>query len=558
MKSRIFYSILLTAFLTLLLAFGLATYLLHNAFTADTRRELIAATDYVARAVEQNHSYIEGLDASMLHRVTLIGADGTVLFDSKAAVDSMTNHADRPEIREALSDGVGEGSRLSATLNRLTHYRAVRLPHGEVLRLSVTTNSVFGALFSTLPGMGFTLVIAMSVAFLLARRLSSSILKPIDAINPDDPLASTAYDELAPLLIRLDRQNRHLADQVGLLRTRQKELGTITAQMSEALLVLGKNRKVLFVNPSAATLFGDGNELVGTSYMAVCRQAAWRETVEAALEGRSGEAILAHKGRAYRLSASPVGREERYAVLLLLVDVTEKESAEAMRREFSANVSHELKTPLTSIMGYAEIMEQGIAKPEDTRQFAGRIREESERLLQLIKDIIVLSELDEQDLRARFEPVDLRAVCESVLAELEHKAGLRGVTLQLHASGVFRIPGLPATVREMLFNICDNAVIYNVDNGRVDVTLTREDDALRLTVKDTGIGIDDAHRERVFERFYRVDKSRAKSDIGLGSGIGGSGLGLAIVKHAALLHSAAVELTSTPGKGTTMVLRWKI
>lgn len=556
MKKRIFYSILLTSVLTLLLAFGLSTMLLHNAFTIDTRHELIAATNYVARAVTQNPTYLDGLSANDLHRVTLVAPDGTVQYDSKAAVGSMNNHSDREEIVSALATGVGDGSRLSATLNRQTHYRAVRLHDGTVLRLSVITDSVFGAMFNILPGMGLTLFITLVVAYLLARRLADSILEPIDAINPENPLSTVAYDELAPLLTRMDRQNKHLADQVTLLRTRQKELGTITAQMSEALLVLGKNRKVLYVNPSAMALFSECKELVGTSYIAVSRQGVWIETVEAALEGRPGEVIFSHKGRSYRLSASPVGKEERFAVLLLLVDVTEKENAETMRREFSANVSHELKTPLTSIMGYAEIMEQGIAKPEDLRQFAGRIRTESERLLHLIKDIIVLSQLDEQDLRSRFESVDLADVCRSVLDELSGKAARRGVILHLVApeAGDFRIPGLPAAVREMIFNICDNAVIYNIDNGRVDVTLSRSVSTLRLAVADTGIGIDDTHRQRVFERFYRVDKSRAKTE----AIPAGSGLGLAIVKHAALLHGATIELMSNPGKGTNVVLSWNL
>ena len=560
MKTRIFFSILLTTVFTLLVASGAVIAMLYSQFSADIQGELMTEARYVARAVNSGVRSLDDIGRDAPHRLTLIAADGRVLYDNSANAGEMESHSGRPEVHAALETGEGESSRLSNTLRLRTFYAAVRLQSGDVVRLASMTRGPLGLLASSIPGIVGVLILAISAALYVARRLTRALMEPVNAINLDDPLSNDTYDELSPLLLRLDHQNRRIAEQLNELTAKQRELDCITSQMAEGLIVIGGGKNILFANRSARMLFDalNSQERRTLHFMEVCRAASWLEAVEGAFAGQKVENRLTQRGRVYQLTASPAGEREgrASAVILFLVDITEREQAESLRREFAANVSHELKTPLTSIMGYAELMERGLARPEDMQGFAGRIRSEAARLLELIRDVITLSQLDEQDLRNRFTEVDLRELCDRVLDELASKAAQCQVTL--HGEGPVRVvSGLKETLHELLFNLCDNAIVYNRPGGRVTVTIGGSEQAPVLTVSDTGVGIPPEHQSRIFERFYRVDASRSRTGNGGAPGAGGgSGLGLAIVKHAARLHGASVELESQVGKGTTLRVVW--
>lgn len=560
MKTRIFFSILLTTVFTLLVASGAVIAMLYGQFSADMQHELMTEARYVAGAVNNGVRSLADIGRNAPHRLTLIAADGRVLYDNSANASEMASHSERPEVRAALETGEGESSRLSDTLRLRTFYAAVRLQNGDVVRLASMTRGPLGLLASSVPGIVCVLILAIIAALYVARRLTRALMEPVNAINLDDPLSNDTYDELSPLLLRLDHQNRRIAEQMKELTAKQRELDCITSQMAEGLIVIGGGKNVLFANRSARALFDalDSQEQRTLHFMEVCRAAPWLEAVEGAFAGQKVENRLTQRGRVYQLTASPAGEREgkTSAVILFFVDITEREQAESLRREFAANVSHELKTPLTSIMGYAELMERGLARPEDMQGFAGRIRSEAARLLELIRDVITLSQLDEQDLRNRFTEVDLRGLCNRVLDELAAKAAQYQVTL--HCDGPSRVvSGLKETLHELLFNLCDNAIVYNRPGGQVTVTVGGSEQAPVLTVADTGVGIPPEHQPRIFERFYRVDASRARADSGGAPGTGGgSGLGLAIVKHAARLHGASIELESHVGKGTTLRVIW--
>ena len=534
--------------------------MLYDQFSNDMQRELLTEARYVARAVNNGVRSLDDIGRDAPHRLTLIAADGRVLYDNSANPGEMASHDNRPEVRTALATGEGESSRLSDTLRLRTFYAAVRLQNGDIVRLASMTRGPLGLLASSIPGIIGVLVLASVAALGVARRLTRALMEPVNAMNLDDPLSNDTYDELSPLLLRLDQQNRRIAEQLKELTAKQRELDCITGQMAEGLIVIGGSKTILFANRSARRLF-DALELQDNAalhFMEVCRAAQWLEAVNGAFAGQKVETRLTQRGRVYQLTASPAGEHDgkASAVILFLVDITEREQAESLRREFAANVSHELKTPLTSIMGYAELLERGLARPEDTQGFAGRIRSEAARLLELIRDVITLSQLDEQDLRHRFTTVDLRELCDRVLDELAVKAGQCQVTL--HCEGPSRVvSGLQETLHELLFNLCDNAIIYNRPGGQVTVTVGGSEQAPVLTVADTGVGIPPEHQPRIFERFYRVDASRSRADNGSTPGTGGgSGLGLAIVKHAASLHGACVELESRVGEGTTLRVVW--
>ena len=560
MKTRIFFSILLTTVFTLLVASGAVIAMLYSQFSADIQGELMTEARYVARAVNSGVRSLDDIGRDAPHRLTLIAADGRVLYDNSANAGEMESHSGRPEVHAALETGEGESSRLSNTLRLRTFYAAVRLQSGDVVRLASMTRGPLGLLASSIPGIVGVLILAIIAALYVARRLTRALMEPVNAINLDDPLSNDTYDELSPLLLRLDHQNRRIAEQLNELTAKQRELDCITSQMAEGLIVIGGGKNILFANRSARMLFDalNSQERRTLHFMEVCRAASWLEAVEGAFAGQKVENRLTQRGRVYQLTASPAGEREgrASAVILFLVDITEREQAESLRREFAANVSHELKTPLTSIMGYAELMERGLARPEDMQGFAGRIRSEAARLLELIRDVITLSQLDEQDLRNRFTEVDLRELCDRVLDELASKAAQCQVTL--HGEGPVRVvSGLKETLHELLFNLCDNAIVYNRPGGRVTVTIGGSEQAPVLTVSDTGVGIPPEHQSRIFERFYRVDASRSRTGNGGAPGAGGgSGLGLAIVKHAARLHGASVELESQVGKGTTLRVVW--
>lgn len=458
----------------------------------------------------------------------------------------MKNQGTRPEIRRAAETGVGEDSRLSETLETQTYYYALRLANGDILRIAATADSAFGALASASPWIVLVVLLALLVAALLASRLTHVFLAPIVSLDLHDPLKNEAYDELSPLLHRIDRQNRRINIQMDELRRRQAEFDDITARMDEGLVLFSSSGDILFSNNVIHQLFPQ--DKAAGNYLTLCRDAAYVEAVEQALRGGSAHTRMEKNGRIWSLAASSVAEEGAgHAAVLLIVDVTEREQAEQQRQEFTANVSHELKTPLTSIMGYAEIIEAGIAKPTDVVPFAGKIRTEAQRLLSLIEDIIRLSQLDAGGEEIPFEPIELQPLCCTVRSRLQSKADRLGLKIECTGENA-TVSGQRRTLEQMVFNLADNALAYNRPNGSVTIeTGTDSDGAPFVRVSDTGIGIAPADQKRVFERFYRVDKSHSKMT-------GGTGLGLSIVKHGAALHGAALTLDSTLNVGTRITL----
>ncbi len=548
MRKRVFGSIFLTAIVTLMLTAGLFLLAVHAGLTRDLRGRLAREGGYIAATIpaDRDLEEIKTLGALCADRITLVQKDGTVLYDNETPAAEMENHSSRPEIREAAETGVGEDSRLSETLETQTYYYALRLANGDILRIAATADSAFGALSSASPWIVLVVLLALLVAALLASRLTHVFLAPIASLDLHDPLKNEAYDELSPLLHRIDRQNRRISIQMDELRRRQAEFDDITARMDEGLVLFSSSGDILFANNAIHQLFPQ-DKATG-NYLTLCRDAAYVEAVEQALRGGSAHTKMERNGRIWSLAASPVAEDGAgHAAVLLIVDVTEREQAEQQRQEFTANVSHELKTPLTSIMGYAEIIEAGIAKPTDVVPFAGKIRTEAQRLLSLIEDIIRLSQLDAGGEAVPFEPIELLPLCGTVRSRLQNKADRLGLKIDCKGENA-TVSGQRRTLEQMVFNLADNALAYNRPNGSVTIeTGTDSDGAPFVRVSDTGIGIAPADQKRVFERFYRVDKSHSKMT-------GGTGLGLSIVKHGAALHGAAITLDSTPDVGTKITL----
>ena len=548
MRKRVFGSIFLTAIVTLLLTAGLFLLVVHAGLTRDLRGRLAREGGYIAAAVSTDRDLeeIKTLGTLCADRITLVKKDGTVLYDNETPAAEMENHGTRPEIRRAAETGVGEDSRLSETLETQTYYYALRLANGDILRIAATADSAFGARAGASPWIVLVVLLALLVAALLASRLTHVFLAPIVSLDLHDPLKNEAYDELSPLLHRIDRQNRRISIQMDELRRRQAEFDDITARMDEGLVLFSSSGDILFANNVIHQLFPQ--DKAAGHYLTLCRDAAYVEAVEQALRGGRAHTRMEKNGRIWSLAASSVAEDGAgHAAVLLIVDITEREQAEQQRQEFTANVSHELKTPLTSIMGYAEIIEAGIAKPTDVVPFAGKIRTEAQRLLSLIEDIIRLSQLDAGGEEIPFEPIELQPLCCTVRSRLQSKADRLGLKIECAGENA-TVSGQRRTLEQMVFNLADNALAYNRPNGSVTIeTGTDSDGAPFVRVSDTGIGIAPADQKRVFERFYRVDKSHSKMT-------GGTGLGLSIVKHGAALHGTALTLDSTLNVGTRITL----
>lgn len=546
MRKRVFGSIFLTAFLAVALTVSMMMIAFYTGLSEDVRtrlRDECAAIEQLADQADGGGKTFVDIGRSYADRMTVIAATGEVLYDNRMDAGQMENHLSRPEVQQALATGEGEGDRLSETLSTRTYYAARLLPDGSVLRLSATAESSFGALSAVSPLIVLVFLLTLLAAALLASWLTGVFLTPIETLDLSDPTKNKAYDELSPLLQRLERQNRRIETQMNELKRRQAEFDDITARMDEGLILFSAEGEVVFQNRAARALFPEGAPHGG--YPALCRDPAYLQAVAKALHGESGHGRMERGGRVYELASSSTPDEgEGHAAVLFLVDVTAREQAERQRREFSANVSHELKTPLTSIMGYAELVENGIAQPGDISRFAGKIHNEAARLLGLIEDILRLSRLDEGGMQNQFEPVELYNLCEGVRGRLLEKAEKNSVSIAVSDESV-TVSGVRQTLEQMVFNLCDNAIVYNKPGGSVTLTAGMQDGAPYLCVSDTGIGIAPADQARVFERFYRVDKSRSKQT-------GGTGLGLSIVKHGAALHGATVTLESELGKGTAV------
>ena len=553
MTKRIFRGIVLTAIAAVLITSALTGATLYAYNVQRITGEMRTEAGYLLHALsltEDEAAFFQGFSSD--NRVTLIDPDGTVLYDSGAKAETLTSHADRPEFQQALSEGSGGSDRYSSTLAEITHYYAVRTDGGNVLRIASPQSSIIGVFLRILP---LLVIIFAAVALLslgIARFVAKRIVAPVNELNLDEPLENDVYDELSPLLVRMERQREEIERQMRALSDKQSELNAITENMREGLVLLNPQGVILSMNGSAARIFEvDAGKHIGEDVLSVSRNPAVREAIHDARTGSNGETILENGGRYYQLLASPVaGKDGCMGIVLLLLDTTEKYTAEISRREFSANVSHELKTPLTSISGFAEIIRDGLARPEDVKDFAARICNEANRLIALIADIMELSRLDERKEIGDRERVGLRAVAEDVLSRLETPARDKDIRLSL-AGPECEVSGYSLLLGEMVYNLVDNAIKYTGSGGHVEVRTAVKGDRGVLSVTDDGIGIPKEHQSRVFERFYRVDKSHSKAT-------GGTGLGLSIVKHGAAIHGAGIELESAPDKGTCVRLIFRL
>ncbi len=546
MSKRIFKAMMAVTLTTLLVCMALFIAILFPYFETQLSDELRNELEYLAPNVERDGlGYLERLGDGQ-NRLTLIDADGTVLFDSDADPAQMENHADRPEVIQAIAEGAGESSRYSETLTEKTINCAILLENGQVLRISSTQYSSMALLASLTPSLLLVLIFAALVAVTIAYKLSQRLTKPLNEIDLEHPQVNQApYEELKPLLRRLHHQNRQIREQIQQLQAQKRQFTAITDNMREGFLVLDADGLVLSYNSSATRLLQPEKPLDGHNIRDLTDEPDFLESLHGAQEGEHVESLVPLHGRICQLFANPVYQESTLTgIVLVLLDVTEQQEREGLRREFSANVSHELKTPLTSIAGIAEIMKSGMIAPADVPHFAGKIYDESQRLIQLVRDIIRISQLDENNIHDTPVPVELKKCAARNLSLLESAADAADVTLLLEGEEAV-IQAVPAILDEMVYNLCENAVKYNRPGGSVTVTVRSDAAHVTLEVADTGIGIAPEHHSRVFERFYRVDKSHSKE-------IGGTGLGLSIVKHGAAFHHAQVELESALDKGTTV------
>lgn len=550
MTRKIFQSIIAVVISVLLLSLALITGVLYNHFETTMLDQLRTTAQFAEQGVEQEGmAYFDSLHAQNC-RVTWIAADGTVKYDNRSNPKTMENHADRQEVREAMENDSGTSVRRSSTLSEHTMYYAKRLSDGTVLRLSMSQRSVLFLMGGMLSPLVFIFLAACLLAGVLSYRVSKKIVKPLSKIDLKHPEQVETYDELSPFLQRIAAQNWEIDARMAEIRKQQQEFSMITENMSEGLFVVDRNYQILSYNKSAMQIFGMDPRQEHENLLAVNRSEGFRNAVDSALKGRHTQENLELNGRVYQIIANAVCQpdfaEDMVGAVILVLDVTEKEAQEQYRREFTANVSHELKTPLTSISGIAEIIRNGIVKPEDIPHFAGKIYDESQRLITLIGDIIKLSRLDENQVPMERETVDMLEMARDVVQQLSSVARKSGVTLV--ANGTHgQVQGVRQVLGEMVYNLCENAVKYNRAGGRVWVDVQQVADHVVLRVKDTGIGIPAAEQGRIFERFYRVDKSHSKA-------VGGTGLGLSIVKHGAALHHATISVSSEPEQGTEITL----
>ena len=548
MTSKIMKSILSVAIAVLMASLTIITGILYPYFGSVQESQLKDELSLAASATQQlGKGYLEKLNADR-YRLTWVNADGTVIYDSHVDAETMENHAEREEIREALASGTGSSTRQSSTLTEQTIYEATRLNDGSVLRVSVSRATVLVLVLGMLRPIAIVLVIAIVLSAWLAHRMAKTIVAPLNNLNLDNPMENEAYEELSPLLHRIHAQHLEIKSQLRTLQHKQNEFEQITGNMKEALVLLDSSGRILSINPAARMLFGAGITCIGEDFLTIDRKQNMRLALQTAREQGSADFRARENGREYQFGLSRIDSDgNHHGMVILAFDITEQVNAEKNRQEFTANVSHELKTPLQSIIGSAELMENGIVKAEDAPRFVGRIRKEASRLVTLIDDIIRLSQLDDGT-DMPHEEVSLKVLSEEVCETLADAAKLKGVSLEIIGEdGV--VNGVRRLLYEVVYNLCDNAIKYNQPGGRVKVTVARKSGEVLLSVQDTGIGISPEHQEKVFERFYRVDKSHSRQS-------GGTGLGLSIVKHAVAYHKAEIQLESTPGKGTTITIQF--
>lgn len=550
MTRRIFRAMFTVALTVLLCTLVFVMGAVHTYFTGLQQDQLRGETALAAHAVaRQGMDYLQELDENLDCRITWIARDGRVLYDSRSNSGQMENHLAREEVRQAMADGFGQSMRYSGTLMARYIYCAQRLPDGTVLRLSTSQSSVLSLLLGMAGSIALAAAASLGLSFWLSRRLSRQAVKPLNELNLDEPLSNTVYEEIRPLLQRLDSQQRQLRAQSMELKQKQKEFNTVTRSLSEGLVLLNSGGTILSINPAAAAILEVTPNCLGADFSVANRNPQIAALVAQAFTGQKGEQTVSLLGGQYLAAVNPVRTEGRiFGVVVLLFDVTQKHQAEQLRREFTANVSHELKTPLHAISGYAELMKSGLVAPTDIPHFAEKIYAETQRLVHLVEDTLRLSRLDEGAEDMRWSQVDLWAVAERAVQEQAGPAELAGVQVKLMGTKA-KIQGIPQLVSGIVCNLLDNAIKYNHDGGKVTIRIAKEGTETLLEVADTGIGIPAEHQDRVFERFYRVDKSHSKE-------VGGTGLGLSIVKHAALILGAKLTLDSQVGKGTTIQVRF--
>lgn len=553
MRQKIFRSMGVLIAASLIFFYVLIVGVMYQQLFNNMEKEVEREARYLNSAL--NITGIDYLDKQVIkdegNRITLIDSEGTVIFDSFEEIDTLDNHKDRPEIMEALKKGKGSSMRFSETLRQQTFYYAFRLDNGMIIRVANTTDSVLTMIMTNMPILLVLACIILIIAMIFARWQTKSIITPINNLNLEKPLENDIYDELTPLLHRIDNQNHLIEEQLDHLNKKQEEFNAITENMREALIIINKKNTVLSMNRAAVELLNvkRGN-CIEKHFLTISRNHEFQSTIEEAMSGTPSDAIVILDNKYYKIMANPVYLEGALnGCVVLMLDVTEKHRAEQMRKEFSANVSHELKTPLMSISGYAEIIKNGLVKSEDIPEFSGRIYSEATRLSSLVGDIIKLSRLDEDENTPDFEEVNLLVLAEDIKERLLTQATKKNVELRVIGENV-KVKGVRQILDEMIYNLLDNAIKYNEDNGKAGVSVIKENDTVVLSVWDTGIGIPKEHQDRIFERFYRVDKSHSRET-------GGTGLGLSIVKHGAYYHNADIKIDSEPLRGTKIIITFK-
>ncbi len=542
MTKKISKAIVLVSCLTLLCALVFIVGSFYNYSEEIQLQNQQANLDMVAVGVSQNGmEYLNALHADN-YRVTWIDSDGTVLFDSQANSQTMENHADREEFKQALLGQTGKATRTSSTLAQETIYMAKMLDDGTVIRTATTQRTIFSLIISMLAILLFIVALAAVISIMLASNIAKKTVAPINSLNLDDPLSNDVYEEINPLLHRIEGQNNEIREKISKIKGQQKELSLITENVADGIVILDDSGIVIMCNKVAKTLLSCE---IGNYYLSFFRDIEYEKLIENALLGSAGKVKLQIENEHFVFSASPIKANEGYSIFLFIHNITEDEQAHELRRQFSANVSHELKTPLTSIMGASELLKSGMVKKEDVKDFATNIHSEATRLLTLVQDIINLSRLDEQS-NFEFVNIDIAAVTNEVVNHLSNKAKSKGISVKFSAKQT-NIHAVPTVLYEMIYNLCDNAIVYNKTDGKIFVEILQNDDKIVFSIRDTGVGIDKEHLPRIFERFYRVDKSHSKET-------GGTGLGLSIVKNGANLHKAQLLVESTLGEGTLVTI----
>lgn len=545
MKKRVFRGLFLQSCLIVVLSVVIILGMLYNYFSKITAGEIKAELNYISTGVEESGiGYLENLK-DVSSRITWISKDGAIIYDSQKDKKDMENHSDREEFVQALSKGSGESYRYSNTLGEMSYYCARKLSDDSVIRISGTRYTTLSLLFGVITPVACVLVLAFVISLIVSRKISEKIVSPINNIDINNIEDVDTYEELSPFIRKITHQNKKIQSQFNELQKKQQEFDTITENMNEGLIAFDKNTDVIFYNTSALRIFNTNEVLLNQSIYVLNRSDEFIKSVNQALNGEHSECNIKYEDRTYQIIANPIYHDRKLAGgIIIIVDVTEKEERENLRREFSANVSHELKTPLTSISGFAEIMKSGMAKEEDMKRFAGNIYSEAKRMISLVGDIIKLSKFDEGNEVAEFTDVDVATVIRENIERLKSQAEDKNVEIHSDCEYV-NINAHYGVIDEMVYNLIENAIKYNNENGKVYVSWKHKGEKMELMVEDTGIGIPYADQTRVFERFYRVDKSHSKE-------IGGTGLGLSIVKHGAAMHNAKIELESEPGKGTSV------